>query len=42
MPDLLVPGIRCPVSSLEHFKTLTFGHNTEILPAEGRRLVADF
>ena len=42
MPHLLVPGIRCPVSSLEHFKTLTFGHNTVILPVEGRRLVADF
>ena len=42
MPHLLVPGIRCPVSSLEHFKTLTFGHNTVILPAEGRRLVVDF
>ena len=28
MPHLLIPGIRCPVSLLEHFKTLAFGHNT--------------
>ena len=28
MPHLLVPGIRYPVSLLECFKTLAFGHNT--------------
>ena len=42
MPHLLVPGSRYPVSLLERFKTLAFGHNTAILLAEGRRLVADF
>ena len=42
MPQLLVPGIRYPVSLLECFKTLAFGYNTVILLAEGRRLVTDF
>ena len=42
MPHFLAPGSRYPVSLLERFKTLAFSHNTAILLAERRRLVADF
>ena len=42
MPHLLVPGSRSPVSLLERFKTLAFDHNTAILLAEGKHLIADF
>ena len=42
MPHLLVLGIIYPVSLLEHFKSLAFGHNTVIMLAEGRPLVTDF
>ena len=41
MPHLLVPKSRYPVSWLERFKALAFGHNTAILLGEGRHLVAD-
>ena len=42
MQHLLVPGSTYPVSLLEGFKTLAFGHYKAILLAEGRRLVTDF
>ena len=42
MLHLLAPGSRYPVSLLERFKTLAYGHNTAILLVEGRHLVADF